>query len=150
MATPDVDTLFVDTNVLVYANVAEAPLHQAALQAIQALEQAGQILWISRQVLWEYLATLTRPGQFPSPPSTAILVTQVRHFTARFRVADEGARVTERLLALLAAVSVGGRQVHDANIVATMQVYGIRQLLTHNVDDFTRFTAFTTLVPLVP
>ena len=149
MATPDVETLFVDTNVLIYANVAEAPLHQAALQAIQAREQAGQILWISRQVLREYLAALTRPGQFPSPPSMAILVTQVRHFTARFCVADEGPLVTGRLLALLAAASVGGRQVHDANIVATMQVYGVRHLLTHNVDDFTRFAAFITVVPLV-
>jgi hypothetical protein len=63
---------------------------------------------------------------------------------------DEGPVVTERLLALLAAVSVGGAQVHDANIVATMQVYGIRQLLTHNVDDFTRFSAFITVVPLIP
>jgi hypothetical protein len=40
--------------------------------------------------------------------------------------------------------------VHDANIVATMQVYGIRQLLTHNADDFTRFSAFITVVPLIP
>jgi len=37
-----------------------------------------------------------------------------------------------------------------ANIVATMQVYRIRQLLTHNVDDFTRFSAFITVVPLIP
>jgi hypothetical protein len=37
-----------------------------------------------------------------------------------------------------------------ANVVLTMQVYGIRQLLTHNVDDFTRFGAFITIVPLIP
>ena len=58
--------------------------------------------------------------------------------------------VTKRLLSLLAAVSVGGVQVHDANIVATMHVYGIRQLLTHNVDDFTCFSAFITVEPLTP
>jgi len=34
MATTVDDGLFVDINVLVYANVAEAPLHQAALEAI--------------------------------------------------------------------------------------------------------------------
>jgi hypothetical protein len=95
------------------------------------------------------LATLTRPGQFRSPPSLAMLMTEVRHFTVRFRVADEGSLLTERLLALLADVSVGGKQVHEANIVATMQVYGIRHLLTHNVDVFTRFAAFVTVVPLV-
>ena len=51
MAMLGAETLFVDTNVLVYASVMEAPLHGAALQAIQSHEQAGEILWISRQVL---------------------------------------------------------------------------------------------------
>jgi predicted nucleic acid-binding protein len=37
-----------------------------------------------------------------------------------------------------------------ANIVATMQVYGICQLIMHNVDDFTRFSVFITVVPLIP
>jgi predicted nucleic acid-binding protein len=46
-------------------------------------------------------------------------------------------------------VTIGGKQVHDANIVATMQVYGIDQLLTHNVTDFDRFTEFITVLPLI-
>jgi hypothetical protein len=29
-----------------------------------------------------------------------------------------------------------------------MQVYGIRQLLTHNTSDFVRFSSFITIVPL--
>jgi predicted nucleic acid-binding protein len=54
----------------------------------------------------------------------------------------------EKLLALSGQVNIGGKQVHDANIVATMQVYGIRRLLTHNTSDFVRFSAFITVVPL--
>jgi predicted nucleic acid-binding protein len=54
----------------------------------------------------------------------------------------------EKLLALSGQVNIGGKQVHDANIVATMQVYGIRQLLTHNTSDFVRFSSFITRVPL--
>ena len=46
------------------------------------------------------------------------------------------------------AISVGGRQVHDANIVATMQAYGIRHLLTHNTDDFIRFSGLITVLPV--
>ncbi len=38
---------------------------------------------------------------------------------------------------------------HDANIGATMQVYGIRHLLTHNTADFARFAHLITVVPLV-
>jgi len=45
---------------------------------------------------------------------------------------------------------MGGRQVHDANIVATMQVYGITHLLTHNTDDFARFAHLITVVLLQP
>jgi hypothetical protein len=33
-----------------------------------------------------------------------------------------------------------GRQVHDANIVATMRVFGLKNLLTHNPADFARFS----------
>ncbi len=32
-----------------------------------------------------------------------------------------------------------GKQIHDANIVATMLVYGERRLLTFNADDFRRY-----------
>ena len=34
---------------------------------------------------------------------------------------------------------IGGKQVHDANIIATMKVYDIPALLTHNTEDFERF-----------
>ncbi len=43
---------------------------------------------------------------------------------------------------------MGGRQVHDANIVATMQANGINQLLIHNADDFKRFSHLITVLPL--
>jgi predicted nucleic acid-binding protein len=36
--------------------------------------------------------------------------------------------------------SFGGRQVHDANVVATMLAHGERRLLTFNEADFRRFT----------
>lgn len=65
--------LFIDTNVLVYANVAEAPLHQAALSALQSARDAGRTLWISRQVLREYLVTLTRPQAFAAVPRATVL-----------------------------------------------------------------------------
>lgn len=39
----------------------------------------------------------------------------------------------------MAEVAGGGKQVHDANIVATMLAYGVPALLTHNGRDFERF-----------
>lgn len=145
----DDSPLFVDTNVLVYATVADAPFHREALTAVDAYHRSGVELWISRQVLREYMATVTRPQAFGSPPPIATLIAEVRSFQARFRVAEDGPSVTERLLSLVETVPMGGKQIHDANIVATMQVYGIRRLLTHNARDFARFSQLITVVPLV-
>ncbi len=149
MVTTDAKSVFLDTNVLVYASVAEAPLHQVARDAIQAYEQSGNSLWISRQVLREYLAVLTRPQAFTEPIPIETLLVAVQAFATRFQVADETLQVTERLIKIMEQVTVGGRQVHDANIVATMQTYGIEQLLTHNVGDFVRFAELITVLPLV-
>ena len=144
-----VDRIFIDTNVLVYANVVSTPLHQVAQQAIHTHEAEGAELWISRQVLREYLATLSRPQTFTAPVTNTILATQVRLFKHRFRVADEDYQVSTRLLILLEQIAIGGRQIHDANIVASMQVYGVTRLLTNNPNDFTRFAHLISILPLI-
>ncbi|MBW4693459.1 MAG: type II toxin-antitoxin system VapC family toxin [Lyngbya sp. HA4199-MV5] len=141
--------VFVDTNILVYASIPETPLHSVALNAIQTLEQNEKELWVSRQILREYLATLTRPQAFGSPIPIVLVVEEVRQFESRFRVAEDNAQATANLLALMQQISVGGKEVHDANIVATMQAYGIDQLLTHNTIDFARFATLITALPLV-
>jgi hypothetical protein len=56
--------------------------------------------------------------------------------------------VTAALASLFRRVPAAGRQIHDANIVATMQAHGIRRLLTHNGSDFQRYSAHITVLPL--
>jgi predicted nucleic acid-binding protein len=148
MATGGGDPVFVDTNVLIYANLARSPFHQMAQGRLTVFDEQGIELWISRQVLREYLAAMTRRGDLTGEIPMASLMGDVRYFASRFLVAEDSPAVMEKLLALLGQVSSGGKQIHDANIVATMQVYGIRQLLTHNTSDFVRFSAFITVIPL--
>lgn len=148
--TRNAEPVFVDTNVLVYAYVAEAPWHTEAETALAAHETAGAVLWLSRQVFREYLVSLTRPQQFPIPPDLATVMAQVQQFPQRFQVANEGPEVTARLLTLLTEVPTRGRRIHDVNIVATMVVYGVRRLLTHNTADFARFTRLIEVIPLLP
>ena len=81
--------------------------------------------------------------------SPAELVADVTRFQTQFRVAEDGPAVTGHLLNLIQSIPLGGRQVHDANIVATMQAHGLRRLLTHNTTDFARFGAIITVEPLV-
>lgn len=148
MTTGAVEPVFVDTNVLVYASVPASPLHGAASRAIRARAEAGVELWISRQVLREFLATLTRPQAFGGPVQVTTLVSQIRFFERRFQVAEDSPEVTARLLTLLSQIPFGGKQVHDANIVATMQAHGIHRLLTHNTADFTRFSGLISVMSI--
>jgi predicted nucleic acid-binding protein len=150
MATTAVEPVFVDTNNLIYAQQALSPFHAVATARLHDLATAGHPLWISRQVLREYLAVMSRPGALTAPVSMAGLVADVQAFQSQFLIAEDGPGVTNHLLTLLASVPCAGRQVHDANIVATMLTHGIQNLLTHNVTDFHRFAAYITVIPLVP
>lgn len=147
MAMTAAEALFVDTNALVYANVAESPFHEQALGTLRAAHQAGRRLWISRQVLREYLVTMTRPQAFPGL-SRATVLDQVGQFAERFAVADETAAVTAQLHHVLGEVECGGKQVDDANVVATMLAYDIPCLLTHNRQDFQCFDGLITIEPI--
>ncbi len=139
MAMTNAKPLFIDTNVLIYANIAGAPFHEQALNAIKAARQSERTLWISRQVLREFIAARTRPQTFAKPSTPDVVIERVRYLEERFQVADDTAAVTGQLTKLLGDFKIGGNQVHDANIVATMQSYDIPCLLTHNVKDFWRF-----------
>jgi predicted nucleic acid-binding protein len=99
-------------------------------------------------VLREYLATMTRPSALTGAIPVNNLIEDVRYFSTRFKVAEESQATTEKLAELLLAISSAGKQIHDANIVATMLVHGVSHLLTHNTADFARFTSHITVMPL--
>lgn len=150
MATMVAEPVFIDTNVLIYAKQSLSPWHASAVAKLQDHAAAGHPLWISRQTLREYLSAMSRPGALTTPVPMSALIADVRSFESQFLVAEDGPGVTAHLLSLLSTVACGGKQVHDANLVATMMAVGIPKLLTHNVADFNRFAAWITVVSLVP
>jgi predicted nucleic acid-binding protein len=103
------------------------------------------------QVLREYLAVVTRPtpGQTTPPDWTAILA-NLAAFRASFLVLEDTSVASEELARLVQQFAVRGRQVHDANLVAVMRLSGVRDLLTHNPADFTRFTPLIQVHSLIP
>jgi predicted nucleic acid-binding protein len=144
------DRVLVDTNVLAYASVPTAPFHAAAVAALHHLRRVGAELWTSRQVLREYVAVLTRPQPYAPPTPLAQALANVQRLETQLLVAEDGPLVFSQFLTLLAAVACGGRQVYDANIVATMLAHGIPNVLTHNIADFKRFAGHVTVLPLIP
>jgi predicted nucleic acid-binding protein len=128
---------FIDTNVLVYATAQGAPFRDRA---------AGEPLSISRQLLREYIAVMTRPQTWGKPLSLTEATADAVAFSRHFTMLGDGAPVWDRLMELSRRYSFGGRQVHDANVVATMLAYGERRLQTFNEADFRRFSALIEVV----
>ena len=131
--------MFIDTNVLVYARVLEAPNHDAARELLARAMTGDEPAQLSRQVLREYLAVMTRPQTWPVPLTRDQVLDDIERLAAGFQVLEDGPLVTETLVALCREAPVAGRHIHDASIVATMLAHGVRQLVTFNVADFRRF-----------
>ncbi|MBI1255887.1 MAG: PIN domain-containing protein [Chloroflexi bacterium] len=141
---------FVDTNVLLRSFQATMPLHDEALALITKARNDGYELWVSRQVMREYIVQITRPGVLTIPFDAEQVMAKVKIIRATFQIADETEAVTDQLIELIREFPTGGKQIHDANIIATMLVYGIDTLLTQNIEDMKRFSSKIKLVPLVP
>ena len=131
--------MFVDTNVLVKARMLEAPDHDMARDGLKRAFDQPEPLRISRQVLREYLAVVTRPQTWAVDIGREDALNDVARLSATLEVLEDGPVVTDWLVSLCRQVPVGGRQIHDANIVATMLAHGERRLLTFNAADFRRY-----------
>lgn len=140
------DPVFVDTNILIYASRPKAAQHAVSQAALLRLRQEGSPLWLSQQVLREYLAASTRPQSSGPALPMAAAISDARRFRATFNVAEDRPDLFDRLLHLLAGHPGGGKQVHDANLVATMGIHGLSRLLSFNHADFHRFGSLIELV----
>lgn len=138
---------FIDTNVLVYATAEGAPFQDKARAALVGLAP-NEKLSISRQVLREYLAVMTRPQTWGKPLGLTEAMADTTAFANRFGVLEDGPMVWNQLFELSRHYVFAGRQVHDANIVATMIAHDEHRLLTFNAGDFRRFGALIELVEL--
>ncbi len=142
--------MFFDTNVLVCARFEAAPGHRLARGNLTEAGVSGEPLRISRQILREFLATVTRPQPWSPPVAMDVALRDVDVLEAQFEVLEDGPLVTGALKRLCREVPVGGKQIHDANIVATMLAYGERRLVTFNGADFRRYGVRIDLVDLTP
>jgi predicted nucleic acid-binding protein len=149
MVTAGVSHLFVDTNILVFATDAGSPFQSAAETELNEWRKQGTDLYVSIQVLREYLAVTSRPAPLQTAlPDYPAILGNIASFRSAFHVLEDTIIVSDKLGELVQRFAVKGRQVHDANIAATMLTHGLQNLLTHNVDDFARFSPLITVHPL--
>jgi len=141
---------FVDTNVLLRATHADADMHIQAARLLKQARRNYHELWVSRQVIREYLVNTLRPGILSIPLSASEAAVRVSRLRVLFSVADDTDDVTTQLLSLLQRFPGGGKQVHDTNIIATMLVNKIDTLVTADIEDMKRFSTLIKLRSYLP
>jgi predicted nucleic acid-binding protein len=132
--------MFIDSNILINAVNPKSDHHEPAKTKLHDIKNSFLPLFISGQMIREFFSTLTRPGNANGVGlPTRQAVSALNGLLGQIDTLDDTPAVRTKLIALVMMHDVKGKQIHDANIVATMLVHGERQLLTFNGGDFARY-----------
>jgi predicted nucleic acid-binding protein len=139
-----------DTNVLARLANARDPANPVATRAVTVLHRAGETLYLTPQTLIEFRSVATRPAAANGlGMSAAAAEAEAAGFEAKFPLLPDTPDIYPTWKALVAALGVIGKQVHDARLVAVCHAHKLTHLLTFNVAHFRRLTAFGPVVTLV-
>lgn len=133
----------IDTSILGrLANTADAS-HAVAASAVVELHRRGESLHLTPQILIEFRNLATRATAL-NGLGLAVLDAESKAsvFESTFPLLAEIPDIYPAWKALVGALTVVGKQVHDARLVAVCHVYRVTHLLTFNVSHFTRLASF--------
>lgn len=142
------EPVLLDTNILLRWIQPEDPGFAVIDVATQRLERQGAEFCYTSQNLGEFWNSLTRPlnrNGYGLTPEEADL--RAASLESRLRLLPDNPDVHYEWRRLLVAYRVSGVQVHDARLVASMHVHGVKTILTFNARDFARFTDIEALHP---
>lgn len=132
----------VDTNVLLRLSRESDPQHDVVQKAVGNLVDLGAILYFCLQNVAEFWNVCTRPmernGYGLSKDETS---RRVRAIELTMTLLPDNEEVYEAWRTLVKAHDVRGVQVHDARLMALMQVHDVPYILTFNQGDFLRYGA---------
>ena len=86
----------IPVNILVNARIREAPHHEVARAGLESALRGPEPLRISRQVMREYLAVVTRPQPWPVPITRGEALDDIGRLNRVFEVLEDGPRVPRR------------------------------------------------------
>jgi predicted nucleic acid-binding protein len=122
--------IFIDTNVLIYANLAQSPFHNQAVARLREFENNELELYVSRQVLRN---TWRNPARRLDRRDSCFFARSgceaLRPVVLRPKQPPDYWKPSSKIRLL--------EQIHDANMY-TMLVHN-SALLTHNTADFKRY-----------
>jgi predicted nucleic acid-binding protein len=133
-------SVLVDTNVLLRRTQPNHEHHAAAMDSVARLLAAGEMVCITSQNIAEFWNVVTRPvanNGLGFPVSLAL--SEVEKLERILTLLRDSAATYPEWKRLVVKHSVLGTKVHDARLVAAMNVHGIERILTFNTGDFARY-----------
>ena len=132
--------VLVDTNVLLRRTQPSHPNHDAAVESVARLIADGETVCFAPQNVAEFWNVVTRPiGSNGMVLSAAFALGEVEKIERFLTLLPDTPAVYGEWRRLVVHHAVLGVKVHDARLVATMNVHGIRRLLTFDAGDFVRY-----------
>lgn len=135
--------LGIDTDVLVTWVMQGAPLHAAIRNLVKReVQEEGNLLGLTPQVLHEFLHVSTDPRRFESPLS----MPEALRISRSLQGAKEVVwllpipEVVPRTLELLQELRLGRKRILDTALAATLECAGIHRLATLNRRDYEVFS----------
>jgi predicted nucleic acid-binding protein len=137
-----------DTNLLLRSIDQTHAMHSVAATALARLLNSDDRVFVTPQNIIEFWSVCTRPlarnGLGLSPGEAD---REASRLEGLMTLLPDVPAIYPEWRRLVVAHSVSGVQVHDARIVAAMNVYGIRNLLTFNGPDFIRYPGIHAIHP---
>ncbi len=144
-----VDLALVDTNVLVYALLPEAPQHAASRALLDRAADEGAGLCISLTVISEFLSVVTDARRVVPPRSPEDAAQVIEDILAQpgMTLLPIPSDIVERLVGLVRIHRVKGGSLFDFQIMATMLGNGLTRVYTYNRSDFEKVLGIEVLPP---
>jgi len=130
----------VDTNILVYAEIASTRHHPKALALLSDLAE-GSLPWaIPWPCVYEFVRMVTHPRVLHPPAPVSVVLADLNMILASpsLVLLSETPRHFEVMETVIRQSGVTGNLVHDAHIAALCLEHGVTELLTGD-HDFSRF-----------
>jgi predicted nucleic acid-binding protein len=140
--------VLLDSNILLRWLVAEQADGKIVGAAVGRLILSKAPLFYTSQNIGEFWNTLTRPvnrNGFGLSPQEAD--SRARSIESRLKLLPDSSAVHWEWRRLLVRYRVCGVQVHDARLVASMHIHGVKRILTFNTKDFARFDEIEAVHP---
>jgi predicted nucleic acid-binding protein len=133
-------SILADTNILLRRTQPDHPSHTLAVESVAKLLAAAEPVYFTLQNMSEFWNVATRPAASNGLGfSVALALGEVEEIERFLTVLPDSPSVYTEWKRLVVQHGVLGSKVHDAKLVATMNVHGIRRILTFNTEDFRRY-----------